>query len=304
MQLHQMDLKRLRAFYLAARHQSLKGASARLNLTVPAVSLQISALERDLGYELLERVGNKMRTTAAGAALLPEIENIFRAVESALTRIATGKTIRGRVVLAISPSFVSRFSARVASFIRSNPEIEVSIQIKSTEEIVRLVSEGEADFGLGYFRETPAGLARLVIARSGYLLLLPPDAPYEVGRAINFARLAERRFIVFKGDGRHWTNFKRALFKRGVEISEVIDAGNCLTAVGLAEAGLGIAFAHAGCVGSLKSTRLRSVDVTRYAGRDEVAIISARRARLQAHHLALQEALMAGAADSIRRRAR
>src|SRR5438309_1046922 len=116
MLLHQMDLKRLRAFYLAATHHSLKSAATRLNLTVPAISLQISALERDLGAELIERVGNRMRPTPAGVALLPEIENIFRAAESAINRIATGKKVQGRVFLAISPNFVSQFSDRLAAF--------------------------------------------------------------------------------------------------------------------------------------------------------------------------------------------
>jgi hypothetical protein len=42
--------------------------------------------------------------------------------------------------------------------------------------------------------------------------------------------------------------------------------------------------------------------VTRYAGWDDVAIVSSRRGRLQAHHLALQEALVAGVGRARRRR--
>jgi DNA-binding transcriptional LysR family regulator len=291
MQIHQMDLRRLRAFYLAATQGSLKSAATHLNVTVSAVSLQITALEKDFGFELLQRVGNRMQLTPEGVSLLPEIENILKAVERAIQKVSARKTTE-RVLLAISPNFVSQFSECLASFIRHNPGVEVVVQVKSTREILRLVTSGEADFGLDYFHEAPAGLVRTILARSGYLLLVPPDVYSGLDKRIDFARLARHSFIVFRSNSPHWRHLKETIGKQGSDIVNVIEAGNCVTACRLAEAGLGIAFAHRTCVHAYRSSPLRKLDVTRYAGRDEVAIISARRSKMAPHKLALRDHLI------------
>jgi DNA-binding transcriptional LysR family regulator len=59
-------------------------AVERLNLTQPAVSLQIRQLERRLGVRLVERVARRAQPTAAGTELLPHIRRIEEAVSGAL----------------------------------------------------------------------------------------------------------------------------------------------------------------------------------------------------------------------------
>ena len=62
-------LKPMRAFCQVARLGSVSRAAEALYLSQPAVSLQLQALERDMGQPLFERLGRRLTLTKAGAVL-------------------------------------------------------------------------------------------------------------------------------------------------------------------------------------------------------------------------------------------
>ena len=61
-------LKPLRAFCQVARLGSVSRAAEALYLSQPAVTLQLQALERELGVRLLERSGRRLTPTREGEA--------------------------------------------------------------------------------------------------------------------------------------------------------------------------------------------------------------------------------------------
>ena len=65
-----MENFRLKVFRAVAEQASFRKASERLNLSQPAVSQQIHALEEELGTTLFDRSGNRVQLTAAGTVLL------------------------------------------------------------------------------------------------------------------------------------------------------------------------------------------------------------------------------------------
>ena len=65
-----MENFRVKAFRAVAEQQSFRKASEHLNLSQPAVSQNIHALEEELGVRLFDRSGNRVRLTQAGTVLL------------------------------------------------------------------------------------------------------------------------------------------------------------------------------------------------------------------------------------------
>jgi LysR family transcriptional regulator, cyn operon transcriptional activator len=61
-----MNLRSLRTFVMAAELGGLGRACTRLNLSQPAASRQIHALEADLGVRLFEPMGRGLRLTSQG----------------------------------------------------------------------------------------------------------------------------------------------------------------------------------------------------------------------------------------------
>ena len=65
-----MDTRQLAAFCAVVEKKSFSQAAERLGVTQPAVSLQIRALEKRLGRQLLDRSGRRVEPTEAGQAAL------------------------------------------------------------------------------------------------------------------------------------------------------------------------------------------------------------------------------------------
>lgn len=80
-----MELRHLRYFVAAAQEENFGRASERLHVTRPAVSQLISDFEEELGALVFERFPHRVRLTAAGKALLPEVQRILEELEVALT---------------------------------------------------------------------------------------------------------------------------------------------------------------------------------------------------------------------------
>jgi len=78
-----VNLHHLRIFYAVAQRRSITAAAADLLLSQPAVSLQLKALEREVGLPLFERGGPKLRLTQAGELLLRSAVSILHAKDEA-----------------------------------------------------------------------------------------------------------------------------------------------------------------------------------------------------------------------------
>jgi DNA-binding transcriptional LysR family regulator len=82
-----MELRNLRGFLAVAREQHFGRAAASLNLTQPALSLRIQALERELGIQLLQRNAREVRLTPAGDALLEHAKTLVSEEDRALRKM-------------------------------------------------------------------------------------------------------------------------------------------------------------------------------------------------------------------------
>lgn len=90
-----MDLPRLRLLRAVVETGSIRATAAALGYTPSAVSQQLTALQRETGLRLLERVGRGIEPTVAGRTLAAESDGLFEA----LTRVegVVGDLRAGRV---------------------------------------------------------------------------------------------------------------------------------------------------------------------------------------------------------------
>ena len=73
-----IDLTKLQTFIQVVQSSSFSEAAERLHLSQPTISHHIKTLEQDLGLELFDRAGGRLRLTQAGAILLPRARKLLR----------------------------------------------------------------------------------------------------------------------------------------------------------------------------------------------------------------------------------
>jgi DNA-binding transcriptional LysR family regulator len=103
-----LDVRQLRAFVTVAECGSFTRAAASLNLSQPALTVQIRKLEQALGVRLFDRNTRVVALTRNGAELLPTLGRILRDLDGVLAETRQLVTMqRGVVRLAVLPSFAS-----------------------------------------------------------------------------------------------------------------------------------------------------------------------------------------------------
>src|SRR6185436_19603516 len=160
-------------------------AAQALNVTQPAVSMQVRHLERALGTPLLERVGKRAYPTRAGEVLLAHADRALRELEAGVERVQELRgVVAGRVRLGTSasisiyllPPALRRFRARY-------PETEVVIVTGNAAEITRAVVAIELDVGI-------VSLPVLPRRAGGHCSAGIAVAPREIGRRRDAGRAA------------------------------------------------------------------------------------------------------------------
>jgi DNA-binding transcriptional LysR family regulator len=94
---------RLKVFRAVAKHLSFRKAAEELYLSQPAVSLQIKALEEEVGLHLFDRSGSRIRLTPAGDALLQYANQLDALATEAEGVLSTFRCeVRGRLAIGAS----------------------------------------------------------------------------------------------------------------------------------------------------------------------------------------------------------
>jgi DNA-binding transcriptional LysR family regulator len=145
-----MDLNQLRSFLRVARAGSFTQAAKTLFVTQPALSIQIKALEEELGQPLFERQGRQLQLTAAGQVLRERVEQILGLVEQTQQEIAALQSLKsGRLTIGTNDSLCLYLLPNLIQFFCERfPGVELHLTNRHSTEVVSLVVEGVVDFGL------------------------------------------------------------------------------------------------------------------------------------------------------------
>jgi DNA-binding transcriptional LysR family regulator len=145
-----MNLHRLIIFQKVAELHSVTKAAAELNLSQPAVSLQLKSLEKEFDIRLLQRNGTSLQLTQAGEALYRCAVSVFHAkneVERIISELREGH--KGKLILGSNVTGGMYLLPRIVrAFLDGNPDTEISMHIDSTERLYEAVLRNAIDMVL------------------------------------------------------------------------------------------------------------------------------------------------------------
>ncbi len=145
-----LNLNQLRAFYFAAKCESITLASELLFTTQPAVSMQIKGLESQYGVQLFVRTKKKLQLTEAGKRLYEVAIRIFDLVNEAEQVLVQAKELEaGLLRFGSTKTLVQHLLAKhISRFQKAFPRIQIQLHEGSSQEMVRSVLEKQNDFAI------------------------------------------------------------------------------------------------------------------------------------------------------------
>jgi DNA-binding transcriptional LysR family regulator len=242
-----MELRHLRYFVAVAEELHFGRAAERLHMAQPPLSLQIQALERELGVRLFERTRRRVVLTEAGRLFLAEANATLAQAGRAVTvaqRSARGEM--GRIEVGFTPG--APFNAFLPTIIRryrdSFPAVDLVLRELNTSQQITALQEGKLDVG---FVRPPLNLSaedlRLItILHEPLVLALQEEHPLAKQRTIAIADLAGEPFIMYPREvaANLYDLIVALCRKAGFNPRVVQEARQMATIISLVSAGLGV----------------------------------------------------------------
>ena len=195
-----MDTRQLAAFCAVVERRSFSQAAERLGVTQPAVSLQVRALEKRLGTQLLDRSGRRVEPTEAGLRLFRSAQRLLQLEEQMLEEIASDAAgaLTGTLSIGAStgPAAVA-VPVLLCEFQLRHPKLRVALEVHDTQTVVDLVADRGLEIGIVGAARRHRAVRFEPILEDEVILICLPDHPF-AGRTVSIDELRKETLIVMQ----------------------------------------------------------------------------------------------------------
>src|SRR5260370_34051069 len=249
----EMELRQIRSFLSIAETLHFGRTAELIHLSQPALSLQIRALEEEVGVRLFERNRRKTTLTAAGLAFRKDAAAAVLQLDQAIRRARLAA--KGRLGL-LRIGFISTAGSEIVPnivrrFRESNPEVEFSLRNILTTDQIQMLAAGSLDVG---FLRLPIGehpeLEVAGVHREPFVLVVPLSHKLAKRKRVRLRAVSGQDFVMYErtyAPGFHDLVFGM-LRAAGVVPTVCQPAADMPTLISLVDSGMGISILPASAV--------------------------------------------------------
>ncbi|WP_026874510.1 LysR family transcriptional regulator [Jiangella gansuensis] len=174
-----MELQQLRYVLAVAETGNFTRAARQCFVVQSALSHQVAALERELGFTLFARTSRRVELTAAGEAFLPAaracLESAGRAVADAAAALGH---VRGTLTVGVIPTVTAvDVPSALRDFHYEHPQVRIAMRVGGSHDLCADVRSGQVDVALLGLPEgdQPRGVRSRVLARDEHVAVVARD---------------------------------------------------------------------------------------------------------------------------------
>ena len=263
MSIRHATLRQLRVFAAVADRGSFSRAAEALHLTQPAVSMQVKALEAQVGLPLFEQIGKRIHLTEAGETLQRLSRTVgdeLRAAEEALDAMRGLR--QGRLAIAVVSTAKYVAPPLLARFLSAHPGVALRLAVDNRAEVQRQLTANEVDLAIIGRPPEDLAISAAAFAEHPHVAVAPPRHPLAGRRRIPLARLAEETFIVREPGSGTRGLLERLFATHGLALNVSMEMASNESIKQAVLAGMGVSLLSLHTVGlELETGRLVTLDV-------------------------------------------
>ncbi|MDT0612770.1 LysR family transcriptional regulator [Streptomyces lancefieldiae] len=240
------DIRKLQILRTLRDRGTVTATAEALHMTPSAVSQQLTNLSRQLGVELLQAHGRRVRLTDAARLVLRHAEAVFEQLERADAELAAhARGDAGEVRVGAFSTAVSALVVPAVTTLRNtHPAITVRVREAEAQEAYELLQAGEVDLALSLAAHAPTAadprFTRVPLLADPLDVALPQDHPLASAEEPRLADLAAEPWIY--GSSGPWSDITRAACEAaGFRPHQAHAAAGWTAILAMVEAGMGVA---------------------------------------------------------------
>lgn len=193
-----MDLRQIQYFLCLYEEKSVTKAAKRLNIVQPALSMQISRLESDIGRELFTRTPRGMHATPAADEMYSLFVPIVAAFMSAKGKVTQdGKSLSGHIRIGLIASIGHSVLPDVLTrFTQSYPKITLSITEGLTDPLCEDVNHGRLDLAFVNRPRGQSNLAQELVLREEIVAMSSARSGEKLPAKMQLKEITQHRLIL------------------------------------------------------------------------------------------------------------
>jgi DNA-binding transcriptional LysR family regulator len=289
-----IDFDGIQAFVAVAETGGFGKAAAFLNLTQTALTRRVQKLESYLDARLLDRTTRMVQLTPVGRDFLPQAQRLVADMTAVVSRVRdASRSRRGEVTLGCVPSMAHQW---LPDFIRryalAHPGNRIRILDLSATAIAEAVLQGQAEFGIPIVLTRNPDLIEQPILREPFVLFCRDDHPLASERSVNWADLRAEDLIVVSSASGNRAMLDYQLARQRIDFNGTYEVNHPSTALGLVDAGVGIAILARSTLQEGTHPRVRRISIARPTVSRTISLIRRRNASLSPPAQAFHELLL------------
>lgn len=233
-----MNIKQLKTLLAVVEQKSFAAAGDKIGLSPSAVSLQIKAMEDELGVLLFDRIKRPPVPTARGRALAEHALKTLALFDASVS-VARGELVRSKLTIGAVPTALASFVPASLKHLQAQyPQLRIALKNDSSARLANGVLSGDLDVAICTKPLNPTpGLDWHFIAAEPYAVIAPADAEGEDWQSL----LQGHPFIWFNRKTWAGQSIEAALKAKNIGVQGAMEIDSLEAISNLVSEGLGVA---------------------------------------------------------------
>ena len=232
-----MNINQLKTLLAVIEQKSFAAAGEAIGLSPSAISLQIKAMEDELGVQLFDRIKRPPVPTARGRALAEHARKTL-ALFDASASVARGEVVRSSLAIGAVPTALASFLPMGLKSVQAAfPALHVEVTNGSSSVLAQWLSEGHVDIAICTKPENPIpGLDWHSISVEPFVIVAPAQAEGDRWQDL----LSQHPFIWFNRKTWAGQSIEEELSIQGIDVKSAMEIDSLDAISNLVSEGLGV----------------------------------------------------------------
>lgn len=223
-----MNINQLRCFHAVAKTGRFSRAAEELHVSQPAVFVQVRALEKFVGFRLLEKLNKDYVPTEGGKLLFEYADKIFALLDQAMSTVQGLRDLKSGVLRIGAARAVCQYLMPpvISLFQDEYPLMNIHLDEGPSEELLQGVLHNRYEIAIMARVDYPPTVNAIPFTKDEVLLVVSPKSDLAQKGSISFEELAEEPVICADKGTAMRTAIEKAFERKGLKPQAVIEAAN------------------------------------------------------------------------------